>query len=895
MSEADLELLGGLTITNGLTVSGGTVDFSGAASGGGIELTDLSTATAAAGSSTLSYDNTTGVFTFTPPDLSSFATTSSLSSYATTASLAAVATSGAYADVTGTPSLATVATSGAYSDLTGTPTALTNTDGLTEGSTNLYFTNARATSAITGSDLDMGGNKVLFGNMYSAEGNLPSATTYHGMFAHVHGTGKGYFAHAGNWVKLLDETNSDTDVLTEGSSNLYYTDARARAAISTSNAAAGTAALAYNSSTGAFTFTPPDLSSYATSASLATVATSGAYSDLTGTPSLSGYLTDITGESLSDLSNVASTTPTDGQVLTYDTTNGWQPETPSSGGGSLAYVASQDTASATASGTDALAVGGGANARNHLYATAIGTLATIGTGSQSNIENQYSTAVGWSSLAEGNRSLALGSYAKTQGNYAISVGGSNSNAVTAKTGAYGLAAISMGYAAVAGVENGSITYPIAIGGLADATANNSTALGAAAQSTHEGSTALGYGATTSAANEVVLGGSTATQLTAGNYKFDIDQTLSASEDDYVLTYDNSTGLISLEAAGGGGGGITGITLEGNTGASSVATNAYFSMAIGSSAYADGTSSIAIGYEAEAETSRSISIGYHAGKSTSTDQTGIAIGDQAHTHGVGKAPVAIGYKAQTTGFGGVVVGSGESNSYSQAGAYGTSMGYASYANQTSCAFGKQAFASGAVSTCYGAETTASQSNSVAIGYQASSTAANKFVLGNSSINDLRCQDTGISAVSDRRDKTQIEALTIGLDFVNAIEPKAYYKNNRNDYYEAAYTIDELDGDDTLVQSYTFNQSNYDAATAKFTKREFGFVAQDVAGQLPEQYSDARVSFAETDDIHGFDVQRFTPADMLPIAWKALRELSDKHDQLQSDYDALLARVVALENA
>ena len=80
MSEADLELLGGLTITNGLTVSGGTIDFTGAATGGGIELTDLSTAAAAAGSSALSYDNTTGVFTFTPPDLSSYASTSSLSS-----------------------------------------------------------------------------------------------------------------------------------------------------------------------------------------------------------------------------------------------------------------------------------------------------------------------------------------------------------------------------------------------------------------------------------------------------------------------------------------------------------------------------------------------------------------------------------------------------------------------------------------------------------------------------------------------------------------------------------------------------------------------------------------------------------------------------------------------
>ena len=108
----------------------------------------------------------------------------------------------------------------------GVTTVTPDTDDVAEGSSNLYFTNARATSAITGSDLDMAGNKVLFGNVYSAESDLPSASTYHGLFAHVHATGKGYFAHAGSWHKLLDETSSNTDDLTEGTSNLYFTDER---------------------------------------------------------------------------------------------------------------------------------------------------------------------------------------------------------------------------------------------------------------------------------------------------------------------------------------------------------------------------------------------------------------------------------------------------------------------------------------------------------------------------------------------------------------------------------------------------------------------------------------------------------------------------------------------
>ena len=54
--------------------------------------------------------------------------------------------------------------------------------------------------------------KVLFSNVYSVEGDLPSATTYHGMFAHVHGTAKAYFAHGGSWKILLDRDASWTDM-----------------------------------------------------------------------------------------------------------------------------------------------------------------------------------------------------------------------------------------------------------------------------------------------------------------------------------------------------------------------------------------------------------------------------------------------------------------------------------------------------------------------------------------------------------------------------------------------------------------------------------------------------------------------------------------------------------
>ena len=53
-----------------------------------------------------------------------------------------------------------------------------------------------------------------------------------------------------------------------------------------------------------------------------------------------------------------------------------------------------------------------------------------------------------------------------------------------------------------------------------------------------------------AAQRLLIDGSG--DITLGNYKFDGDQTVGAGQDDYVLTYDNATGLISLEAAAGGG-------------------------------------------------------------------------------------------------------------------------------------------------------------------------------------------------------------------------------------------------------------------------------------------------------------------------------------------------------
>lgn len=97
---------------------------------------------------------------------------------------------------------------------------------------------------------------------------------------------------------------ASTDALPEGANNLYFTQGRARGALSTASGGA----LAYNAATGVLSFTPV-LAPVATSGSyadltsrptFATVATTGAYTDILGRPSLS---TVATSGSYADLLN----------------------------------------------------------------------------------------------------------------------------------------------------------------------------------------------------------------------------------------------------------------------------------------------------------------------------------------------------------------------------------------------------------------------------------------------------------------------------------------------------------------------------------------------------------------------------------------------------------------
>jgi len=41
--------------------------------------------------------------------------------------------------------------------------------------------------------------------LFATLGDLPSPSTYHGAFAHVHATGRAYYAHAGSWIEIVNK------------------------------------------------------------------------------------------------------------------------------------------------------------------------------------------------------------------------------------------------------------------------------------------------------------------------------------------------------------------------------------------------------------------------------------------------------------------------------------------------------------------------------------------------------------------------------------------------------------------------------------------------------------------------------------------------------------------
>ena len=120
-----------------------------------------------------------------------------------------------------------------YNSGTGVFALNVDSDGISEGSSNLYFTDARARGAIS-----LKSGAVLSYNSGTGQLDLQPSVVRSQVSA---GAGLSYNSGTGAFA-----LNVDTDGISEGSNNLYFTDARARGAVS-----AGTG-LSYNSGSGQF-------------------------------------------------------------------------------------------------------------------------------------------------------------------------------------------------------------------------------------------------------------------------------------------------------------------------------------------------------------------------------------------------------------------------------------------------------------------------------------------------------------------------------------------------------------------------------------------------------------------------------------------------------------------
>ena len=318
--------------------------------------------------------------------------------------LHAVATSGSYNDLTNKPTYSTVATSGSYTDLANIPStfapsthvhpisAVTNLQTELNGKSNTGHGHAQ--SEITGLVSDLAGKASLVGGKVPAS-ELPSfvddVLEYNGTssFPTTGETSKIYVDTSTNkthrwsgsaYVEISASPGS-TDDVTEGSTNLYFTNARADSRIGsfiindgslTANSTTSAASQAsvksyadniYTTLLGTISSINTTLAAKADTSSLSAVATGGRYSDLTNIPSTfapathvqgistitgltsalaakaetsslsavatSGNYSDISGrvDSLDDLSDVSAASPSAGDILRYNGSS-WVKENP---------------------------------------------------------------------------------------------------------------------------------------------------------------------------------------------------------------------------------------------------------------------------------------------------------------------------------------------------------------------------------------------------------------------------------------------------------------------------------------------------------------------------------------------------------------------------------------
>ena len=237
------------------------------------------------------------------------------------------------------------------------------------------------------------------------------------------------------------------------------------------------------------------------------------------------------------------------------------------------------------------------------------------------------------------------------------------------------------------------------------------------------------------------------------------------------------------------------------------------------------------------------IGVEAGRKTTTAINSIAIGKEALLDNTTGTNLAIGNSALanvTTGNANTAIGNQALYTQNTNINNNTAIGY-----QAGCAI-----TTGSENVLIGNETgknLTTGTNNIIIGREATSSAAgvnHEITLGNSSISTIRSQVTSITALSDRRDKTNIKDLNVGLDFINDLKP-------------VTFDWDARDG-------------------SKKGKKEVGFIAQDL-DEVQQKYNIEEnlqiVLKSNPDKLEA------TQGKLIPILVQAIKDLKKEIDELK----------------
>ena len=360
-----------------------------------------------------------------------------------------------------------------------------------------------------------------------------------------------------------------------------------------------------------------------------------------------------------------------------------------------------------------------------------------------------------------------------------------------------------------------------------------------------GTTAIGYGS---------LG-----SITGSSY----DNTFVGSGAGSSITAPISGNTVIGSAAGASLSGDTNTVVGYNSGNVSGNSN----VILGSNIYGVGSNNIAIGTYCLAgfSVSNNIAIGYSVMSNGVTGTGNIGIGDNSiSSMTTGQNNIAVGYHSlQSTT-------SGSSNS---AFGYNTLVSNVNTSNNSSFGYNSLSLlTSGGTNTTFGFQTgyylvnasgttvvgsfdnptthsgLTAGTNVTLIGYNALPPTSgyntnNYIVLGNSSVATIYGA-VNLTTLSDRRDKKNIESLTVGMDFVNKLRPVTFDWNMR-------------DGGKVDIKSS-------------------GFIAQEVSEVEKESGLSDYLNLVDTTDENRY---LFTPGNLLPVLVKAIQDLSKEQKELE----------------